>query len=433
MIRVILADQLIDGTGRPAIEDPVLILDGNYIQTITNRKEWDGQAPEGAEVTSFPGSTLLPGLIDGHVHLAFSAAETTADVLAEFMESDDMRLASMASENARRCLAGGVTTVRDCGGPGTMIQRLRDSINSGVTCGPRILASGMPITTTAGHCHFFGLRVDNSAEARKAVRQLVQDDADWIKVMATGGRMTRNSNIFRAQYTVEELTTIVTEARRLQRRVASHVLSVEGIRRSVEAGVDTLEHCNWQNQEGQPEYDELLLAEIERKGIHVSVTIVGFMRDAYLAYRRDPEGSPLSPVLEQRYGLEGDMFRRGLNAFITSDAGVPQCHFDELYLSLAVAVEWLGLEPLTALQAVTSRAATALGIDDRLGTLEPGKLADVLVVDGDPLHDVMAIGKVNSVYKNGDLVAQRGAVFPTDIRTSGGRVAPVVRHEGWVP
>ena len=222
------------------------------------------------------------------------------------------------------------------------------------------------------------------------------------------------------------------EARRLQRRVAAHALSVEGIRASIEADVDTIEHCNWQDDRGRPDYDEALLAAIERQGIHVSITIVGFMREAYRAFRVDPERWPLPDALRERYRMEADMFHRGLKAFITSDAGVPACHFDELHLSLAIAVDWLGLDTVTALQAVTSRAAVALGIDERVGTLEAGKRADVLVVDGDPLGDVSALANPTAVYQAGRPVARDGAVLPTDARAVGPRRDPVVRdHRRW--
>jgi imidazolonepropionase-like amidohydrolase len=432
MRRAILADRLFDGRERRPLDEPIVVVHDGVIEAVTSRAAWDEKQPQGIQLDEYSGATILPGLIDGHVHLAFNAGTTTAEVLAEYMQADDARLVALAAENARRCLASGVTTVRDCGGPGTLIQSLRDAIDAGISPGPRILACGMPITTTAGHCHFFGLRVDDAPSARKAVRRLVQDDADWIKVMATGGRMTRNSNIHRAQFSDEEMDAIVSEARRLHRRVAAHALSTDGIRASVVAGVDTIEHCNWQNEHGRPDYDEALLSAIAEQGTAVSITIVGFMREAFRAFRRDPERWPLPDALRERYRMEGDMFARGLNAFITSDAGVPECHFDELYLSLAIAVDWLGLDQGTALQSVTSRAAAALGIANLVGTLEPGKRADVLVVDGDPLEDVAALANPSAVYAAGRLVAQHGAVFPTDARAMGPRPDPVVRlHRRW--
>jgi imidazolonepropionase-like amidohydrolase len=407
------ADRLVVGTGGAVIDDPVLIIEGDKIAAI---EQGSSSASAVDHSYNFPGATLLPGLIDGHVHLAFSAADSADEMMEEYLGADDLRVAALAAENARRCLAAGITTVRDCGGPGTMIQSLRDAITAGITAGPTVLASGMPITTTAGHCHFFGLRADNEPEVRRAVRQLVQDDVDWVKVMLTGGRLTRHSNILRAQYTLAEARALVEEARRLNRPVAAHVLSVEGIRIGVQAGVTTLEHCNWLDPEGMLRVDELLLEEIARQGIHVSVTIVGFMRQALLDHLQDPSGCPVPEALRERHRVEGEMFRRGLNVFVTSDAGVPGCRFDELHVSLAVANAWLGLDRHTAIESVTIRAARALGIEDHVGSLEVGKFADVAVVRGDPTQDLMAVGDVAAVFRRGRLAARDGAVYPPDAR-----------------
>lgn len=414
---------MVVGTSRVVIEDPVVIVEDDTIVAI------EREIPSTTRLDTlyeFPGATLIPGLIDGHVHLAFSASDSAEAMMEEYLVADDFRIAALAAENARRCLAAGITTVRDCGGPGTLVQSLRDAVAAGITAGPTVLASGMPITTTAGHCHFFGLRADSEQGVRRAVRQLVQDDVDWIKVMLTGGRLTRHSNILRAQYSLSEARALTEEARRLQRPVAAHVLSIEGIRIGVEAGVTTLEHCNWLDPEGALRVDDALMQDIARQGIHVSITIVGFMRQALLDHLADPASNPVPDSLRERHQVEGDMFRRGLNAFVTSDAGVPGCHFDELHLSLAVAVAWLGLDSHTALEAVTIRAARALGIDDRVGSLEVGKLADLVAIRGNPIQDIMAVGDVAAVFRHGRLVAQDGAVFPPNPR--GVARPPVPRH-----
>lgn len=431
---VILAGRLLDGVSRTVVTDPAVVVEDGVIVDVLSRSDYEARyGSVSHEVHDFPGGTILPGLIDGHVHLSFSALPTAAEVLAEYNESDDLRLIAMSIENGHRCLSGGVTTVRDCGGPGTMIQALRDAIGAGVTRGPRVVASGMPITTTGGHCHFFGLRADDQSEVVKAVRQLVEDDADVIKVMATGGRMTRNSNIFKPQYSAAELTALVDEARRLERKVASHALSLEGIRNSVVAGVDTIEHCNWQNEDGVWDFDEELLQQLAEQGTHVSITLVGYMRDAFSAWRADPEGAPITPILKRRFELEAEMFDRGLNAFISSDAGVPGSHFAELHRSAAVAVGWLGLEPHVAIEALTSRAAKALGVFDDVGSIEAGKLADLIVVNGDPIADIESLGALRATYLGGERVVVDGAVLPTDPRRIGPRPAKTRRSGSRYP
>lgn len=429
MRRAIYASHLIDGTDRPVQDDPVLVLDGTRLLEVTSRDAWRRRALlEPVEELEYPGATLTPGLIDGHVHLSLSGADLADDLLAEYMDGDTVRLVALATENARRCLASGVTTVRDCGGPGTTITALRDAIAAGVTVGPRILSAGMPITTTGGHCHFFGLCADNEAEVRTAVRSLVEDDVDFIKVMATGGRLTPNSAMLGAQYTRAELAAIVEEATRLNRPVAAHVLSSEGIRRCLDAGVRTLEHCMWHDANGHYVIDDEALERIRLNGTFVSLTIVGTMRNAWRAFRNDPNGSALDASLATRFAAEAEMIRRGVAYFITSDAGVPACRFDEFALSLAVAVDWLGLTPLQAITAATSKAARALGIDDAVGTLEAGKVADVVVVEGDPSQDVLALRDVRSVFQGGRLQVDDGRVATAPSQPRYDRPAPTIRR-----
>lgn len=433
-ITVLKGASLIDGNGNQPIVGAAIVVQGKRIIGITEGDDWRelvGNRPH--QVHDYPEATFVPGYIDGHVHLTFSALDDVDEMLAEYLESDDLRLAAMAIENGHRCLSGGVTTVRDCGGPGTLVQSLRDAVAAGVTRGPRILSSGMPVTTTGGHCHFFGLQADSEQEIRHAVRALVRDDADFIKVMATGGRITRNSNIFEPQYTADEMDVLVREAKRLERRVAAHALSTAGIRNSVLAGVDTIEHCNWQDGAGNWEFDDELLEEMARQGTHISITLVGYMREAYRAWCADPEGAPLTPVLKRRYELESEMFARGLNAFITSDAGVPGSHFAELHRSVEVAVGWLGLDVLTGITTVTSRAARALGVETEVGSLEVGKLADINVLAADPIDDVANLGKLVATYVGGERVVSAGGVAPTDARRIGPRPAGNRRRGGWIP
>lgn len=408
---VLTADWLVDGTGRPETQGPAVVVRDGKIEAVLDRETWRDHVPESVTLLEFEGATLMPGMIDGHVHLVMSAADTTPTLLEDLDGVPLHELAFRSAENARRCLGAGVTTVRDCGGTGTLTQSLRDAINAGLIEGPRILSSGMPVTTTAGHCNFLGLRADSSEEVRKAVRELVESRVDFVKVMASGGRITSDSNIFALQYSEQDLELLCAEAHRLSRRVAAHVLFSEGIRACVNAGVDTLEHCRWQDPAGHFDYNESVLGRIEQQGTFVSLTMAGNIRDLLALRRSSPGKFALGEVERERFRTEADMVRRGLNTFVTSDAGVTRTKFDQFYLSVACACEFLGLAPTEAVEHVTSRAAQALGIAHDVGTIEPGRIADLVVVHGDVSKDVDSLKDVHLVVKGGRVVAKDGAVI----------------------
>ena len=232
-------------------------------------------------------------------------------MLRDFEHCDTERLAIQASENARRCLAGGVTTVRDCGGYSSLTQTLRDAVNQGILVGPRILSCGNAHHHDGGHCPLPRPPRGLGGRSTKSCRQLVETRADFIKVMATGGRMTRDSNTLQLQYSPETLEMIASEAHRLSRRVAAHVLSTEGIRVCVDAQIDTLEHCRWQDETEAFDYDEAVLSQMARQGTYVSLTMAGNIRDLLLEKRRTPQGFTLGPVERERFRTEADMFNRG--------------------------------------------------------------------------------------------------------------------------
>src|SRR5438477_1657560 len=238
MMQVILAGRLIDGTGADVQRERALYIQDGQIQGITAA----GDVPTDAEVIDLSRLTVLPGLIDCHVHLAFSGSPAPLqDLLAE----DDQQLLLRGVASARVALGTGITTVRDLGGRGGVTFRLRDAIQSKLIAGPRVLAAGSPITITGGHCNFLGLEADGEAEVRVAARRQLKAGANCLKIMATGGYMTPGTNKNRAQYSVQEIAAAVDEAARAHVTVAAHGLGTDGIRNAVQAGVNTIEHCNW--------------------------------------------------------------------------------------------------------------------------------------------------------------------------------------------
>jgi len=334
------------------------------------------------------GCTVMPGLIEGHAHLCFEPVPNWRAIYDS--DTDAKRLLRMAT-NGRKMLNAGITTVRDLGAPTGLSIELRDALASGLAEGPRLLVAGAPITTTGGHCWFMGGECDGETGIRKAVREHVKAGTDWIKVMATGGNMTPRTNPFAAQFTVDELRACVEEAHRLRRKVAAHAHGVVGIRAAVEAGVDCIEHCSFQVPTGY-ENDRELIAAIAKAGTLVSPTVsIGFRNWADDGRRR-ARGEILTGLLDS-----------GCRVLMSTDCGIPGVPHAALSGGMDVLAELTGRRPIDVLKLATSRSAELLELDDR-GVIAAGKLADLVVVEGDPLNELSALEKVRLVVKGGEIV-----------------------------
>jgi imidazolonepropionase-like amidohydrolase len=313
------------------------------------------------------------------------------------LTEDDQQLLLRGVAAARQALAAGVTTVRDLGGRGGVTFRLRDAINKGWIAGPRILAAGSPITITGGHCHFLGLEADGESGVRVAARSQLKAGANALKIMSTGGRMTPGTNTLLPQYSVSELHAAVEEAQRANVTIAAHGLGTPGIRNAVAAGVNTIEHCNWLGPDGV-EFDEAVAIQMAAQGTAVVATLTPLQRSA--------------PVLrEQIVGCIRRMADLGVRFAAGTDAGVTLVPFDSLRRELEILVADVGFTPLQALHAATGSAATALGLPARVGTLVPGRTADLLAVDGDPSVDIAHLRSVRLVMQAGRVVVRDGVLL----------------------
>jgi len=331
--------------------------------------------------------TLLPGLIDAHVHLGFDAS--TSPVARMRSDSDATLLLRMRLA-AQRALEAGITTVRDLGDRNYLGVTLRDWFRAGAEPGPEILAAGPPITVTGGHCYFMGGEADGELEVRRGVRARVKAGVDVIKIMATGGHMTPGTNPRLPQYTVAELRAAVEEAHRLGRLITAHAHGPAGIANAIEAGVDCIEHCSFRVDRGrQPDPD--LIQRIAERGIAVSPTVGSA-----------PTTSPgVSTLAESFLPILADMHRAGVRLIGGSDAGVSP---GKPHNVLPYSVAFLGRAGLTnveALAAATSIGAEACGIADHKGTIKPGKDADIVAVEGDPTRDLGALLNVRAVFRGG--------------------------------
>ncbi len=381
----IVADVLFDGSGREPLERIVVTISGDRIASV------DTKPPRSVPVLDLGGCTLLPGLIDTHVHLALTGT-TVAEVIAFAGSASERELLEVMRTNAEEALRAGLTTLRDCGAPGQSAFAARAATERGAWLAPRLLVCGRPITTATGHCNWMGLVAQGNEELCAAARELVEEGVDFIKVMATGGMLTVESDPYSPQYSRDELGVLVAEAHGLGRRVAAHVLSAEGFRRALAAGVDTIEH-GWTITGRPQDIDYDLAPEMTRTGAIGSVTAHHALRTLLT------DGD----ITELRRRLAGHRrFRAaGVRLVVHSDAGTPGTRFGDFAESVAVFVHGLDASVTDAVAAATSAAAAALGIEHETGMVAAGLRADLLAVEGDLRDDVWVLRNVKHVIRGG--------------------------------
>ncbi len=367
-----------------ASTEATVVIDGPHVAGA-------GADVSGSRTLDITGCTVMPGLIEGHAHLCFNARSDWREI---YDRDTPTRMGLRMAANGRSMLEAGITTVRDLGAPTGLSIEIRDAFAAGLVAGPKLLVAGAPITTTGGHCYFMGGEADGELEVRKAVREHVKAGVDWIKVMATGGNMTRRTNTFAAQYTVSELRACIEEAHRLRRRVAAHAHGSEGIAVAVEAGVDMIEHCSFTTP-GGIDFVAGLGDAIASKGIVVSPT-------TSIGYRNWKDDG----MRQRRAEVLRGLLARGCRVIMSTDCGIPGVPHNALGAGIGVLAELGQLTPVEALRLATSTSADILELKDR-GTLEPGKAADLLVVEGDPTRDLAALGRVRYVFKDGELAFAR--------------------------
>lgn len=396
---VLTADRLWDGTGAAPLVRPTVRIVGERIESV-ERGLLPPSSCSGARL-DFPGCTILPGLIDTHVHLVMSAQDTNEAIIEQVLRESDEQLLARSLTNAAAALRAGITTVRDCGGKGTIVQQVRDKIRRGAAPGPDVLSCGSPITTTRGHCWWLGLIADTHDQVRQAAERMLTEDADFLKVMATGGNMTPSSDPMKAQYDPAALKTIADIGRRAQKHSAAHVLSRSALPGVVAANYRTIEHCDWRVEEFRYEFDPELARKIVDQNQYVGLTLSGLARRAFLPQVR---GLNIGPVqrLDMRFACERRMLDFGVRYTLHTDAGVRMTPIDRIDLGLQAAQVELKLTPSEILRGVTATAAEAIGLPDR-GVVAAGRRADLIVVEGDPLTDLACIGKVRAVIRAGSV------------------------------
>jgi imidazolonepropionase-like amidohydrolase len=392
---LIRAGHLLDVKTGKVTDGETIVVVGDSIQSIAATSSVAAQA--GDTVVDLGTMTVLPGLIDVHVHLTMNSDFDPYRELA----STSAKEAINGVVNARATLMAGFTSVRNVGASGFVDVDLRDAINAGQVAGPHMLVSGPLIGITGGHCdenllpiqyHLEGDGVaDGIAAVQHRVRQNIKYGADLIKICATGGVLSKGDDPQASQFTLEEMQAIVADAHRLGRKVAAHAHGAQGILWATEAGVDSIEHGSYIDAAG--------IAEMKKRGTYLVPTL--YLEDWML------ESGHLPPFYHQKMVdvsavAKGNIKRAmqaGVKIALGTDAAVYPHGLNAHELD--VYVNQLGMAPLTALQTATINAADLMGWTAKTGTLEPGKWADIIAVEKNPLDDVRVLQDVKFVMKGG--------------------------------
>jgi imidazolonepropionase-like amidohydrolase len=403
------AARLIDGTGAPAINNAVIIVTDNKITAVGDASSV--RVPADARIIDLGDVTLLPGFIDAHTHLigrVLGDPEGDASVVRDYESFG----AILGVVHARDTLMAGFTSVRNVGAQGNFDDMaLRKAINEGWIVGPRMESAGHAIGITGGHCDENGFRpglvnlgpidgvADGPEQIRQAVRLQIKYGADVIKTCATGGVLSEGDAVGATQYSFEELKALVDEAKKLDRKVAAHAHGTEGIKIATRAGVSSIEHGSFLDEEGATLMGQrgtflvptLSAAEaVERaakngvlKGLRAEKAL------AAAAAARHATKIALAAKVQIALGTDAGVIPHGTNA-------------REFFLM----VDWGGLTNMQSIQAGTLNGAKLLGWDKNLGSVTTGKWADIVAVSGDPLKDIHAMEKVVFVMKNGAVYKQ---------------------------
>lgn len=384
----IINARLIDGTGKPPAENATLV----FGERITRLDDDPGQH----EIIDAGGRTVIPGLVNAHIHLCIdaNAPDSFRAVASESLAMTTLR----AAGRARRMLQAGITTARDLGGREYVELAVRDLIRAGELKGPHLLCAGKLITMTGGHGYPLGRESDGVDDVRRAVREQLKAGADVIKIMATGGVLTPGVEPGAAQLEEEEIRAGVVEAHKASRMTATHAQGTAGVKAALRAGIDTVEHGIFLD-------DECIELMKARDVVFVPTLAAPYrINQAGLA-----RGIPkyVLDKSERVYEAHQKSFQMALRAGVLiaggNDGGTPFNPQEDLVTELSLMVG-LGMSPLDAIRAGTWGSARALKLDQAIGTVEIGKDADLVILDGDPLQDMSALGKVWRVIQHGKVV-----------------------------
>ncbi len=414
-IRYIIADRVANADMNEWLSDTAVRIVDDKINDVLTASSLPSDVNETSEVLRLGDVSLMPGLVDAHCHMHCSATKD-AQALALAEKDDIQRLTMRAVSAMRKAVLAGTTTVRDIGSHNEVAFAIKQAIKDGAIPGPRLLVTGTPITITAGHCWFFGSQADTADEVAKAVRNQVRQGADAIKIMSTGGMFTPTANPRLPQYPAETLAVAVREAARSGITVAAHCLSAAGVKNCVEANVHNLIHSRWYSQDPSKglEFDLDTAKRMADQGQWVDPTIGHGMLGHEATDRGEAPPRAVhwsvaannvtdedhAETLNQMHDL-GVRFTNGL------DMGMPHGTHDRSSANAWAAVEKLGWNTWSALRMATIDTAEALRIDDEVGSISAGKVADLAAFGGDPAANIRDMDRASTVIQRGEVIKLR--------------------------
>jgi len=406
-VKVVRNATLIDGTGKKPVKDATIIIKGKIIEEVG--KTFD--VPSGATVIDAAGKTVMPGLIDAHVHVCSNG---DPNVMA-MMTFPPGLVQLFGAYNAAKTLDAGYTMIRDMGAPSGYALSLKKAIEMGIAKGPRIIAPGRIISMTGGHADFYipsgvsynemSLISDGPVETRRSTRINLREGADFIKICTTGGVMSPTDPVDTPQYTVDEIKAVSDEASHVHKFVASHAHGPTGIMNALLGGVKSIEHGSIQTK-------ETVKAMVEHKAIQVPTLVASYN----IVQRGTAAGIPDWAVNKAKEIVEYPpkslmmCHKAGVTVAAGTDAGTPFNYHGENAKELELMVA-AGLKPIEAITCATKNGAEACWLADKTGTLEKGKWADLMIVDGDPTEDITILqdkAKIRLVMKAGNVEVNRG-------------------------
>ncbi|NMH60684.1 metal-dependent hydrolase family protein [Alteromonas ponticola] len=405
---LIYAGQLFTGEGNELQKNMTIVVNENKITDVVSGFK---QAQDDDDIIDLKTATVLPGLMDMHVHL--SGEHGGPMTYLERFQLNEADVALRAAHFAKKTLMSGFTSVRNLGDGYNETVALRKAINKKQQVGPRIFTAAKSIATTGGHAdpsNGMAARirpdvgptegvVNGVAQAREAVRQRYKDGADLIKITATGGVLSVAKSGQNPQFMTDELEAIVATAKDYDMHVAVHAHGKEGMKRAIKAGVDSIEHGTYMD-------DEIMQLMVEHQTWYVPTILAGnFVAekakiDGFFPELVRPKAAAIGPLIQQTFA---NAYKAGVKIAFGTDSGVSAHGDNAQELSLMVEA---GMPAAEALKSATVNAATLLGVEDELGTISAGKLADIIAVSGNPLDDIRVMEKVSFVMKDGRVYKQ---------------------------